>query len=84
MINKEDRYDFAHFEFIMRGLTRLMEQYPEARDYLSLSLHCEVAEILNAYTKIVELSYCAGTQHSALVCWKKVTSQLGMMRTWCF
>ncbi len=54
MINKEDRYDFAHFEFIMRGLTRLMEQYPEARDYLSLSLHCEVAEILNAYTKIVE------------------------------
>lgn len=54
MLNKEDRYDFAHFEFIMRGLTRLMEQYPEARDYLSLSLHCEIAEILNAYTKIVE------------------------------
>ena len=54
MINKEDRYDFAHFEFIMRGLSRLMEQYPEARDYISLSLHCEVAEILNAYTKIVE------------------------------
>jgi len=54
MINKEDRYDFAHFEFIMRGLTQLMEQYPEARDYISLSLHCEIADILNAYTKIVE------------------------------
>ncbi|MEH1870042.1 amidohydrolase family protein [Nostoc sp.] len=54
MINKEERYDFAHFEFIMRGLTRLMEKHPEARDTISLSLHCEVAEILNAYTKIVE------------------------------
>ncbi|MCA1992486.1 MAG: amidohydrolase family protein [Coleofasciculus sp. S288] len=54
MINKEERYDVAHFEFIMRGLTRMMEQYPEARDYISLSLHCEIAEILNAYTKIVE------------------------------
>lgn len=54
MIGKEERYDIAHFEFIMRGLTRLMERYPEARDRISLSLHCEVAEILNAYTKIVE------------------------------
>ncbi|MEA5504284.1 amidohydrolase family protein [Halotia wernerae UHCC 0503] len=54
MINKEERYDFAHFEFIMRGLTRLIEAHPEARDTISLSLHCEVAEILNAYTKIVE------------------------------
>lgn len=54
MINKEERYDFAHFEFIMRGITRLMAEHPEARDTISLSLHCEVAEILNAYTKIVE------------------------------
>ncbi len=54
MINKDERYDLAHFEFIMRGLTRLMERYPEAREHISLSLHCEVAEILNAYTKIVE------------------------------
>ena len=54
MINKEERYDFAHFEFIMRGLTQLRERHPEASDYLSLSLHCEVAEILNAYTKIVQ------------------------------
>ena len=54
MINKEERYDIAHFEFIMRGLTKLRELYPEASDRLSLSLHCEVAEILNAYTKIVQ------------------------------
>lgn len=54
MINKEERYDFAHFEFIMRGLTKLRELYPESSDRLSLSLHCEVAEILNAYTKIVQ------------------------------
>ncbi|MBW4555953.1 MAG: amidohydrolase family protein [Trichormus sp. ATA11-4-KO1] len=54
MINKEERYDFAHFEFIMRRLTSLMADYPESRDSISLSLHCEIAEILNAYTKIVE------------------------------
>ncbi|MEM9006942.1 MAG: dihydroorotase family protein [Cyanobacteria bacterium P01_F01_bin.86] len=54
MINKEDRYDFAHFEFIMRGLTRLREANPAAQETVSLSLHCEIAEILNAYTKIVQ------------------------------
>lgn len=54
MINKSERYDFAHFEFIMRGLANLREKYPQAQDTISLSLHCEVAEILNAYTKIVE------------------------------
>jgi allantoinase len=54
MINKEERYDFAHFEFIMRGLTKLRELHPEASNRISLSLHCEVAEILNAYTKIVQ------------------------------
>ena len=54
MINKEERYDLTHFEFIMRGLTKLRELYPQASDRLSLSLHCEVAEILNAYTKIVQ------------------------------
>lgn len=54
MINQADRYDFAHFEFIMRGLTQLRERYPAVQDSLSLSLHCEVADILNAYTKIVQ------------------------------
>lgn len=54
MINKEERYDVAHFEFIMRNLTQMREKSPEFKDYLSLSLHCEIAEILSAYTKIVQ------------------------------
>ncbi|MFB2922533.1 dihydroorotase [Aerosakkonema funiforme] len=54
MINKDDRYDLAHFEFIMRGLTKLREKYPTMPDRISLSLHCEMADILNAYTKIVQ------------------------------
>jgi allantoinase len=54
MIDEDERYDFAHFEFIMRGVTRLAEQHPAIADYISLSLHCEVADILNAYTRIVE------------------------------
>lgn len=54
MINKDDRYDLAHFEFIMRGLSKLREYYPDRQNIISLSLHCEIAEILNAYTKIVQ------------------------------
>jgi allantoinase len=54
MINKEERYDFAHFEFVMRGLSQLRERYPALQNTISLSLHCEVADILNAYTKIVQ------------------------------
>lgn len=54
MIGEDERYDMAHFEFVMRGLTRVAEAHPEARGHLSLSLHCEMADILNAYTKIVE------------------------------
>lgn len=54
MIGPEERYDIAHFEFIMRSAQRLMEKYPERADSISVSLHCELAEILTAYTKIVE------------------------------
>jgi len=54
MIGPEDRYDIAHFEFIMRSARRMMDKHPEIADYISVSLHCELAEILNAYTKIVE------------------------------
>jgi allantoinase len=49
-----ERYDYAHFEFVMRGIQRAREQYPEIADRISLSLHCETAEIMAAYTKIVE------------------------------
>ncbi len=53
MLDENDSYDFAHFEFIMRSANRLMTKYPKLADVISVSLHCEVADILNAYTKIV-------------------------------
>ncbi|MBC7625024.1 MAG: hydantoinase, partial [Aeromicrobium sp.] len=49
-----DRYDIAHFEFIMRGVQRARETFPQHADKISLSLHCETAEIMRAYTHIVE------------------------------
>ncbi len=54
MIGRDESYDFAHFEFIMRSASQLMKKHPELADYISVSLHCEVADILNAYTKIVQ------------------------------
>ena len=54
MIGPEERYDVAHFEFIMRSARRLMLARPEIAEHISVSLHCELAEILTAYTKIVE------------------------------
>ena len=54
MIGPGERYDIAHFEFIMRSAQRLMQKHPGRADHISVSLHCELAEILNAYTKIVE------------------------------
>jgi allantoinase len=54
MIRPDERYDIAHFEFIMRSAQRLMMKYPKLAAHISVSLHCELAEILNAYTKIVE------------------------------
>src|SRR5436190_14779802 len=54
MIGPEERYDIAHFEFIMRSAQRLMAKYPELAAHISVSLHCEIAEILEAYTKVVE------------------------------
>jgi allantoinase len=54
MIGDDDSYDFAHFEFIMREVSRLMRQNPDIQNHISLSLHCEIADILAAYTKIVE------------------------------
>jgi allantoinase len=54
MIDEEEKYDIAHFEFVMRGVQRAMEQFKDRRDSISLSLHCETAEIMAAYTKIVQ------------------------------
>ncbi len=49
-----ERYDYAHFEFIMRGIAETRQAHPQLADVLSLSLHCESAEIMTAYTQMVE------------------------------
>ena len=49
-----EKYDIAHFEFVMRGVKKAMEEHPDKKDIISCSLHCETAEIMSAYTKIVE------------------------------
>ena len=54
MIGDDESYDIAHFEFIMRSAQRLMHKYPELANQISVSLHCELADILNAYTKLVQ------------------------------
>ena len=56
MIGPGERYDYAHFEFVMRGVQRAREKYPQIASQISLSLHCETAEIMTAYTKMVESS----------------------------
>ena len=47
-------YDYAHFEFIMRGVQRAITRFPEKKNHISLSMHCETAEIMRAYTQIVQ------------------------------
>lgn len=54
MIGEDEKYDIAHFEFVMRGVHRAMQRNPKLKDSISLSLHCELADILSAYTKMVE------------------------------
>ena len=54
MIGPDERYDVAHFEFIMRELAAISARNPELKDALSLSLHCELGEILTAYTRLVQ------------------------------
>jgi allantoinase len=54
MIDEHERYDIAHFEFVMRGVQKAAANNPALSDMISLSLHCETAEIMNAYTKIVQ------------------------------
>jgi allantoinase len=47
-------YDYAHFEFIMRGVKKAMDRFPEKADCINLGLHCETAEIMRAYTNIIQ------------------------------
>jgi len=56
MLPPDESYDYAHFEFVMRGIQRAREddRFQAIADDISLSLHCETAEIMRAYTKMVE------------------------------
>ncbi len=54
MTPEGETYDYAHFEFVMRGIEKARQAHPELADQISLSLHCETAEIMSAYTKLVE------------------------------
>ena len=54
MIGPDERYDYAHFEFVMRGVQRARERFPDKAGQISLSLHCETAEIMTAYSRLVE------------------------------
>jgi len=56
MLPDDQAYDLAHFEFVMRAIQAAREDSRNAadRDRISLSLHCETAEIMKAYTKLVE------------------------------
>ena len=56
MLPEGESYDYAHFEFVMRGIQRAREDatFADIRDDISLSLHCETAEIMTAYTRLVE------------------------------
>ena len=53
MIGPEDHYDLAHFEFILREAGRIQRAHPALAPHVSVSLHCELADILNAYTRLV-------------------------------
>ena len=54
MIGQDERYDIGHFEFVMRGVQKAREAMPDKARQISLSLHCETAEIMNAYTRLVQ------------------------------
>jgi allantoinase len=53
MVEGDESYDFAHFEFIMRAATRIRQAHPDLAPHVTVSLHCEVADILNAYSQRV-------------------------------
>jgi len=54
MTPPDEKYDIAHFEFVMRGIQKARAARPDLADEISLSLHCETPEIMRAYTQMVE------------------------------
>src|SRR5262245_30786298 len=53
MLGPEDTYDLAHFEFILREAGRIQRAHPALAEHVSVSLHCEVADILDADARLV-------------------------------
>ncbi|HXG17053.1 MAG TPA: dihydroorotase family protein [Calidithermus sp.] len=54
MLGPEDSYDLGHFEFILREAARLQAERADLGPHVSVSLHCEMADILNAHTRRVQ------------------------------
>jgi allantoinase len=54
MLPEGEKYDLAHFEFVMRAVAAARAARPALAETLSVSLHCETAEIMAAYTDMVE------------------------------
>ena len=54
MTPEGETYDVAHFEEIMRGIQDARRRFEDIADNITLSLHCETAEIMRAYTEKVE------------------------------
>src|SRR5881409_2099426 len=52
MLGPQDHYDLAHFEFVMRAAAAIRAAHPRLAEHVSVSLHCEMADILNAYTRL--------------------------------
>jgi allantoinase len=64
MLESGDSYDLAHFEFVMRAAARLRQARPELAEHVSVSLHCEMADILNAYTSRVQADAALSGLHA--------------------
>lgn len=54
MVKTNEKYDLGHFEFVMRGAREVVDRFPEARDLISVSLHCENPELMNVWTRIIQ------------------------------
>ena len=54
MTPEGESYDVAHFEATMRGIQEARRRFPGLAGNITLSLHCETAEIMRAYTETVE------------------------------
>jgi hypothetical protein len=78
MVGEDESYDLAPFEFIMRAASRIRRAHPALAPHVSVSLHCEIADILNAYTQRVardgSLVGRSASGSSARVTWPPATT----------